>query len=62
MWRAAAEFEAAGLEPVPAAVNGTRWQYRWPAAWLPDGRALARSREALHELGGVLVARLDGGR
>ncbi len=62
MWRAVGEFEAAGLTSVPAPVGGTRYRPHWTDSWLPDARALARSREALYEVGGLLVARLDGGR
>ena len=47
---------------VPAPVGGTRYRPHWTDSWLPDARALARSREALYEVGGLLVARLDGGR
>ena len=61
MRRAVAEFEAAGVTVIPAPVGGTIAPGRGLIAWLPRAAALARSSEALYELLGGLVARIDRG-
>ncbi|HUO96453.1 MAG TPA: YdcF family protein [Steroidobacteraceae bacterium] len=61
MRRAVAEFEAAGITVIPAPVGGTIAVGRGLGAWLPKASALARSTEALYELLGELVARIDRG-
>jgi uncharacterized SAM-binding protein YcdF (DUF218 family) len=61
MRRAAAEFEAAGVTVVPAPVGGTLAVGGGLAAWLPKPVALVRSGDALYELAGELVARVDRG-
>jgi len=58
MHRAVAEFEAAGVTVVPAPVGGTLTVGRGLLAWLPRPSALERSRDALYEIAGSLVARL----
>jgi uncharacterized SAM-binding protein YcdF (DUF218 family) len=58
MRRAVAEFEAAGVTVVPAPVGGTVAVSRGLTAWLPRASALERSRAALYEIAGSLVARL----
>ncbi len=62
MRRAAAEFEAAGVTVIPAPVGGTLAVGQGLTAWLPKSSALARSGDALYELAGEAVARLDRGR
>ena len=59
MRRAVAEFEAAGVTVIPAPVGGTLAVGRGLAAWLPKPSALARSWDALYELLGLLVARVE---
>lgn len=61
MRRAVAEFEAAGITVIPAPVGGTIAVGHGLGAWLPKASALARSTEALYELLGELVARIDRG-
>lgn len=58
MRRAVAEFEAAGITVLPAPVGGTLTVGRGLKAWLPDAAALERSRDALYEIAGLLVAPL----
>jgi uncharacterized SAM-binding protein YcdF (DUF218 family) len=62
MQRALAEFAAAGVAAVPAPVGGTGAIGHGLTAWLPSVGALRHSHEALYELAGELVARLDRGR
>ncbi len=57
MRRAVGEFEAAGITVLAAPVGGTLTVGRGLRAWLPGPAALARSRDALYELGGLVVAR-----
>ena len=58
MRRAVAEFEAAGVTVLPAPVGGTLTVGLGLTAWLPRPSALARSRDALYEVGGLAIARL----
>ncbi|HXQ64557.1 MAG TPA: YdcF family protein [Steroidobacteraceae bacterium] len=62
MRRAVGEFAATGLDIVPAPVAGTGEIGHGLLAWLPSADGLEHSHEALYELAGELVARLDGGR
>jgi uncharacterized SAM-binding protein YcdF (DUF218 family) len=62
MWRAVAEFRAAGLEPVPAPAAGTGRVDIDVRGFLPAAAALGRSSAALYELAGEAVARLSGRR
>jgi uncharacterized SAM-binding protein YcdF (DUF218 family) len=62
MRRARAEFAAAGLDAIAAPAGGTGAIGHGLAAWLPTVTALQCSHDALYELAGELVARLDHGR
>jgi uncharacterized SAM-binding protein YcdF (DUF218 family) len=55
MRRSVAQFEAAGLEVVPAPAGGTATRYAGWADWLPSIGSLQRSCYALYELAGGLV-------
>jgi uncharacterized SAM-binding protein YcdF (DUF218 family) len=56
-WRAAHEFESAGLSVVPAPEGFWLWHGRGPRRYLPYMAALEASNNALHELLGDLVRR-----
>jgi uncharacterized SAM-binding protein YcdF (DUF218 family) len=56
-WRAAHEFESAGLAVEPAPVDVWAPQPRDLRAYLPDAAGLLRSRQALHEILGDRVRR-----
>jgi uncharacterized SAM-binding protein YcdF (DUF218 family) len=58
MPRALAEFRAAGVDALPAPAPALGPARGGLGAWLPEPRALERSRDALYELLGQLVAAL----
>jgi uncharacterized SAM-binding protein YcdF (DUF218 family) len=58
MRRARAEFEAAGLEVVPAPTLLTEFKFDGPGSLIPSARSLSRSYFALYELLGNGVRRL----
>ncbi|MCZ8131902.1 MAG: YdcF family protein [Steroidobacteraceae bacterium] len=58
--RAAVEFEAAGLEVVPAPVGAVEGGFDGIHDVLPSISALQRSSSAAYELAGLAVARLGG--
>jgi uncharacterized SAM-binding protein YcdF (DUF218 family) len=55
LWRASQEFEAAGIQIVPAPVGALALREHSPFRFLPDSQALVRSHDAIYESLGEIV-------
>jgi uncharacterized SAM-binding protein YcdF (DUF218 family) len=57
LWRSVHEFEAAGIQVVPAPAGSFAVRDRNPFSYFPDTQALTRSHDAIYEALGDLVRR-----